>query len=87
MGLEDRGVGFGGGGVSESLVGSVRDILGFVFIVGARIAAPVVLVLLLIEIGVGLIARSSPALSFMIIGYPRIPVAAPVAETGYDPQI
>ena len=24
---------------------------------------------------------------FMIIGYPRIPVAAPVAETGYDPQI
>lgn len=60
----------GGGGISDSLVGSVRDILGFVFVIGARIAAPIVLVLLLIELGVGLISRSSPALSFMVIGFP-----------------
>jgi len=60
----------GGGVVDASLVGSVRDMLGLVFIVGARLAAPIVIVLLLVEVGVALIARSSPALGFMVIGYP-----------------
>jgi flagellar biosynthetic protein FliR len=60
----------GGGAINESLVGSVRDMLGLVFIIGARIAAPIVIVLLLVELAVGLISRSSPSLSFMVIGYP-----------------
>jgi flagellar biosynthetic protein FliR len=60
----------GGGAINESLVGSVRDMLGLVFIIGARIAAPIVIVLLVVELAVGLIARSSPSLSFMVIGYP-----------------
>ena len=60
----------GGGGLDGSLVGSVRDILGLVFIVGLRIAAPIVVVLLIVEVAIGLIARSSPALSFMVIGFP-----------------
>jgi flagellar biosynthetic protein FliR len=60
----------GGGQINDSLVGSVRDMLGLVFIVGLRIAAPIVIVVLIVELGVGLIARSSPALSFMVIGYP-----------------
>lgn len=60
----------GGGSVNESLVGSVRDILGFVFVTGARIAAPIIIVLLIVELAVGLIARSQPSLSFMVIGYP-----------------
>jgi len=39
-------------------------------IVGARLAAPIVIVLLVVEVAVGLISRSSPSLNFMIIGYP-----------------
>jgi flagellar biosynthetic protein FliR len=64
------GLPIGGGQVSTSLVGSVQDILGLVFVVGARLAAPIVIVLLIVELAVGLIARSSPSLSFMVIGYP-----------------
>jgi flagellar biosynthetic protein FliR len=48
----------------------VRDIFALVFIVGARLAAPIVIVLLIVELAVGLISRASPALSFMVIGYP-----------------
>jgi flagellar biosynthesis protein FliR len=41
-----------------------------VFVVGARLAAPVIIVLLVVELVIGLISRASPALSFMVIGYP-----------------
>jgi flagellar biosynthetic protein FliR len=64
------GLPIGIGHLSASLVGSVRDIFALVFIVGARLAAPIIVVLLIVELAVGLIARSSPALSFMVIGYP-----------------
>ena len=60
----------GGGAVDAALVTSVRDILGMVFVVGLRLAAPVIVVLLIVEIAVGLISRSAPSLSFMVIGYP-----------------
>jgi flagellar biosynthesis protein FliR len=49
---------------------SVRNILALVFTVGARLAAPIIVVLLIVELAIGLIARSAPALSFMVIGYP-----------------
>jgi len=64
------GVPMGGGQINESLVKSISEMLGLVFIVGARLAAPVIVVLLIVELGVGLISRSSPALTFMVIGYP-----------------
>lgn len=64
------GLPIGGGHIDPSIVTSVRDILGLVFIVGVRLAAPVIVVLLVVELAVGLISRSSPALSFMVIGYP-----------------
>ena len=60
----------GGGQLDASVVSSVRDILGLVFIVGVRLAAPVIIVLLVVELVIGLISRASPALSFMVIGYP-----------------
>ena len=60
----------GGGQVDASLIGSVRDILGLVFVVGLRLAAPIVVVLLIVELVVGLISRTSPSLNFMVIGYP-----------------
>jgi flagellar biosynthetic protein FliR len=64
------GLPIGIGHVQASLVVAVRDILGLVFVVAARLAAPIVIVLLVVELAVGLISRASPALSFMIIGYP-----------------
>jgi flagellar biosynthetic protein FliR len=64
------GLPIGVGHLNSSIVQSVGDILALVFIVGARLAAPVVVVLLIVELAVGLISRASPALSFMVIGYP-----------------
>jgi flagellar biosynthetic protein FliR len=58
------------GHVDESMLTSVRNILALVFTVGARLAAPIIVVLLIVELAIGLIARSAPALSFMVIGYP-----------------
>lgn len=60
----------GAGQVDGSIVTVVRQILGLVFTVGARLAAPIVVVLLIVELGIGLISRSAPSLSFMVVGYP-----------------
>ena len=60
----------GAGHLDASIVSSVRDILGLVFVVGVRLAAPVIVVLLILEVVIGLISRTSPALGFMVIGYP-----------------
>jgi flagellar biosynthetic protein FliR len=35
-----------------------------------RLAAPVIVVLVIVELAVGLVSRASPALNFMVIGYP-----------------
>jgi flagellar biosynthetic protein FliR len=60
----------GAGHIDPSLVGSVRDILGLVFSVAVRLAAPIVAILVVVELVVGLISRASPALTSMVIGYP-----------------
>ena len=60
----------GAGEVNQSLPQAVRDILAMVFVIGLRLAAPVVIVLLIVELGIGLISRTAPSLSFMVIGYP-----------------
>jgi flagellar biosynthetic protein FliR len=60
----------GSGHIDASLVSSVRDILALVFVVAVRLAAPIIVVLLIVELVVGLIARAQPALSFQVIGYP-----------------
>ncbi len=64
------GVPLGAGAIADTLPVAVRDMLGLFFNVGVRLAAPVVIVLLLVELVVGLIARTQPALSYMVIGYP-----------------
>jgi flagellar biosynthesis protein FliR len=56
--------------VNASLVAAVRDMLAMVFTVGLRLAAPVLIVLLIVEMAIGLISRAAPSLSFMVIGYP-----------------
>jgi flagellar biosynthetic protein FliR len=64
------GVPIGMGQVDASILKSVSEMLGLVFIVGTRLAAPIVIVLLIVELAIGLISRSSPSLTFMVIGYP-----------------
>jgi flagellar biosynthetic protein FliR len=65
-----NGLPIGGGGVSASLLVSVRDTFALVFVTGVRLAAPIIVVLLIVEIVIGFISRVAPALSFMVIGYP-----------------
>jgi flagellar biosynthetic protein FliR len=60
----------GGGSLDASVVSSVRDILALVFVVAVRLAAPIIIVLLVVEVMVGLISRASPAMNYMVIGYP-----------------
>ena len=60
----------GAGHIDESILTSVRQMFALIFTVGARLAAPIIVVLLIVELAVGLISRSAPALSFMVIGYP-----------------
>jgi flagellar biosynthetic protein FliR len=64
------GLPIGAGQVSESLVAAVRDLFALVFVVGLRLAAPVLIVLVIVELAIGLISRSAPSLSFIVIGYP-----------------
>ena len=64
------GLPIGAGGVDASLLTSVREVFGLVFVTGARLAAPVVAVIMLVEVALGLISRTAPALNFFVIGYP-----------------
>jgi flagellar biosynthetic protein FliR len=70
LGASYTGLPIGAGQINESIVASVREMLGLVFVVGVRLAAPVIVVMLIAEIAVGLIARTAPSLNFMVIGYP-----------------
>jgi len=60
----------GVGGVGRSLPEDVARMLGTVFTLGARLAAPVVLVLLIVETALALLSRSAPLLNAMGIGAP-----------------
>lgn len=64
------GLPIGIGHLNASILTSVREIFALVFVVGLRLAAPIVVVLLIVELAVGLISRAAPSLSFMVIGYP-----------------
>lgn len=60
----------GAGRVAQSLPQDVVGLLGLVFVLGARLAAPLVIVLVVTEIGLALVARSAPALNLMAVGAP-----------------
>jgi flagellar biosynthetic protein FliR len=48
----------------------VAQMLGLVFVTGVRLAAPVVTVLLIVELALGLISRAAPSLNLMVVGTP-----------------
>jgi flagellar biosynthetic protein FliR len=58
------------GGVGPSLVGSVVQLLGVVFLLGARLAAPLIVVMLLVEVAMALMARVAPSLNLMAVAPP-----------------
>lgn len=58
------------GGVASTLATSVAQILGLIFLLGMRIAAPMIVVLLLVELALGLLARVAPSLNMLIAGAP-----------------
>lgn len=69
LGDSYRTLPMGEGGVSPALVDGVRSTLALVLTTGLRLAAPILLVLLLVEVAMALLARSAPALNQMIVGH------------------
>ena len=65
-----NGLPVGTGGVDASLLTAVRQTLELVFVTAARLAAPIIIVLVIVEIVIGFISKVAPGLSFMVIGYP-----------------
>lgn len=53
-----------------SLAGLIARMLGLVFTVGVQLAAPVILVLMVVELVLGLMARTMPSLNLMISAAP-----------------
>ena len=60
----------GAAGFGGSIGASVAGLIGMVFVIGVRLAAPVVTALLLVELALGLIARAAPSLNLMVVGAP-----------------
>ncbi|RPJ69124.1 MAG: flagellar biosynthetic protein FliR [Acidobacteria bacterium] len=60
----------GAGGIARSLGAAVARMLGAIFTIGTQLAAPIVVVLLVVELGLGLVTRAAPALNMMVVGFP-----------------
>lgn len=72
-----------GSGTQPQMTATVSHMLGFVFVFGMRLAAPMLVVLLLVEVVIGLMTKVAPSLNIMVLGAPlRVPVGlAMVAVT------
>lgn len=67
------------GGIDGSIAAIVARMLGFVFVVGVQLAAPVLVTLLIAELGLGLMSRAAPSFNLMAQGFPiRIAVGLAV---------
>lgn len=60
----------GPGGIAPSLGATVVQLLGVIFVLGARLAAPIVVVMLLVEVGTALMARVAPSLNLLAVAPP-----------------
>lgn len=76
-----QGLPIGGGSLDPSLVIAIRQVLGVVFVTGIRLASPIVAILLLVEIALGLISRTTPAFHAFMLGTP-IRLVIGLAMTG-----
>ena len=72
----------GVGDIDRSLAGSVTGMLGMIFVLGLRLALPLILALLVVEIALGLISRAAPNLNLMAVSQPiRVLVGLMVIAT------
>jgi flagellar biosynthetic protein FliR len=72
----------GGAHVDASLVRAVIDMLGVIFVLGVRLALPLMIVLLVMELALGLISRAAPGINLMVIGMPlRVIIGLMVVAT------
>lgn len=70
-----RALPIGVGAVGASLPEAVAGVLGFVFTGALRLAAPVIAVLMVVELMMGLMSRAAPQINLLIVGAPlRLPV-------------
>ncbi len=60
----------GEGSIGASLGATVVQLLGIVFVLGARLAAPIVVVMLLVEVGTAIMARVAPSLNLLAVAPP-----------------
>lgn len=71
----------GEGGIGPSLGSTVVQLLGIVFVLGARLAAPIVVVMLLVEVGTAIMARVAPSLNLLAV-VPPLRVAVGLLAMG-----
>lgn len=65
-----RALPVGLGHVETSLATHVAGLLGLIFVLGVRIAMPVIVVLLVVELALGLLGRVAPSLNVVTAGAP-----------------
>lgn len=58
------------GHIDGSLVTTVTGMLGVVFVLGVRLAMPLILVLLVVEVALGLVSRAAPGINLMVVSQP-----------------
>lgn len=58
------------GGATPAMGATVVQMLGVVFELGVRLAAPIIVVMLLVEVGTALMARVAPSLNLMAVAPP-----------------
>ncbi|MCC7417934.1 MAG: flagellar biosynthetic protein FliR [Acidobacteria bacterium] len=60
----------GEGHIDPSLARSVVAMLGLVFVLGVRLALPVMAALLIVELALGLVSRAAPAINLFVVATP-----------------
>lgn len=65
-----RALPVGAGHVGPGLLPVVTQMIGLVFEAGVQLAAPVIVVLLVLQLAIGLLSRAAPSLNVLVIGYP-----------------
>ncbi|MDE3154006.1 MAG: flagellar biosynthetic protein FliR [Acidobacteriota bacterium] len=65
-----RALPVGVGHVHASLSGTITQMLGFVLADGVQLAAPVIIVLLVLQLAIGLMTRVAPSLNVLVVSFP-----------------
>lgn len=58
------------GHIDGSLVAAVTGMLGIIFVLGVRLAMPLILMLLVVEVALGLVSRAAPGINLMVVSQP-----------------